>query len=168
MNRRFAVSLAIVLVALASVALLISRFLDSNDSSDKLTYVNEEHGYQVDYPRNWMLVAHPTSGDCAEFCTQSIELRHPEEGEVYVVVNFQGGLCEPKPAAEGLDIEVYGRAGKEYICPGFTIKSFGDGASVARLFRNANGRQNFLVFGQAHGDVTRVTSIVRSFRFSDR
>lgn len=36
----------------------------------------------------------PTSCDPSGFCVQSVELRHREQGEVYVFVNFQGGWCE--------------------------------------------------------------------------
>jgi hypothetical protein len=167
-NRLLLGSIVVVTLLAGILAVYFLLIEDSDSGTDQLTYSNSEHGYEIDYPPDWELVTYPTGGECSDFCTQSIELRHPDAGEVYVIVNFQGGLCENVRDLQYTDIEVAGYPGQEFHCPGFTIKSFGEGGSLSRLFPDVNDRQNYLVYGQAHGDLTIVESIVRSFRFTDR
>ena len=59
---------------------------------------------------------------------------------------------------------VSGYEGKEYHCPGFTIRSFGPGDSVIRYFREANDKLNYWVLGQARGDPSEVDATVQTFR----
>ena len=141
----------------------------AQDAAGWSTYTNAEHEYEIASPPGWQLTAEPTLCGSDGFCVQAAELRKGDgTAQVFVFVNFQGGWCENLTAPPlTTDIDVSGYAGKEYHCPGFTIRSFDPGDSIIRYLPDANGKHNYWVLGQARGDLSEVTQIVRSFRILD-
>lgn len=152
-------------VLLLLLPLFLMTIACKDSGENELTYANAEQHYQIQYPEGWDIQINPTTCQVPEFCQQSVEFKHSDRGEVYVFVNFQGGLCEGMSNLRVTDIDVSNQAGEEYLCPGATIRSFGEGSLIARFFRSVGGK-NYLVLGQAHRDLDVVTKIVRSFEFT--
>jgi hypothetical protein len=160
--------LALVILAIAAVIYfaLIDQPNERKDSIEWVTYRNSEHGYEIQYPKGWELTEEPTKCDSDDppFCVQEIALRDVGESEVYVFVNFQGGWCENLPNPQISDIVVSQHFGKEYRCPGFTIRDFGDGISLIRFFPEID-RKNFLILGQGKLDLAEVILVIETFAF---
>lgn len=158
-------SLMVVIAVIVALALAGRTSIDNGNVVEGWrTYQNVEHAYQIEYPPGWNLQEEPTRCDDT-FCVQSIELKHGGEGSVFVFVNFQGGWCEGSPGVTITEVVVSGYQGKEYNCPGFTIKGFGAGNSIIRYFPGANDKMNYLVVGQDRTDLGDVKTIVETFRF---
>jgi DNA-binding CsgD family transcriptional regulator len=170
------VAVAVVAIALLAAGLYVMDERQSAnggnatagpDAAAWLTYANEQHGYSIEYPPSWDLAEGATLCEPG-FCVQNTELRGPDGAQVYVFVNFQGGWCEGMPPPVVTDIVVDGRSGKEYLCTGFTIRSFGDGDALIRYFPTfpiVAGGPNYVILGQTRTDLTEIRRIVESFRF---
>ena len=156
-------TLILTLISLPFICLLSCLGKSANNALMK--YTNTDHKYEIRYPEGWTANEEATICDEEQpsFCVQETTLRGPDRSEVYVFVNFQGGFCETTRNLE-MDINVSGKMGREYVCPGFTIKSFGEGSSILRFFPEVN-EKNYLVLGQTKGDLALVRTIVESFRF---
>jgi hypothetical protein len=162
------IALTIVAVAVIGGAIFLARRDGAKGSSQTSvgwnSYENREHAYRIEYPAQWKLTETPTSCDVT-FCTQSIELSRADQAAVYVFVNFMGGWCEGSEGQVVTDIVLSGHPGREYRCPGFTIRSFSPGDSLIRYFPGAQGKLNYLVLGQDKAELSEVEAVVQSFQF---
>jgi hypothetical protein len=126
------------------------------------TYTNAEHGYGIDFPPGWKLLAEPTLCGGDGFCVQNIELTKGDAA-LFVFVNFQGDPCAASPDTVETQIMVSGYEGTEHRCTEST-RGFGPGDAVIRLIPEANGKHNYTLWGQSHGDLSQVDAIVETFR----
>ena len=168
-------SLLLFLLAIAFVFLLDVPF----DNDAWKTYRNAAYGYEVRYPRDWLIEARdPELGD--DFETQYVVISkgvgqievQVAVAHVLVAVNFQGDWCTAGRVGAAREISVSGMRGQEYIC------LIGEGSdcqprpacerepqNIVRYFAGARGKQNYTVWSKLLGELATVRKIIESFRF---